>query len=242
MLITEGYLAILKQMTDENSQWGNSGYRHAPGVLTLAEGCHAPDILDYGCGTLGDMGVHIFDTPYAALDLDVPRTITTNCREPNGFGYPEKNTVTYEFPGTKYTTKNLKWVWYDGPGAPPAHEDLKLPNNEKLPEQGSMFIGEKGRLLVPHWLFPKLIVDGKYEKVDYPELEEHDHYHQFVDACLGTDKTSAPFSFAARLTEAILLGVVANRFPNQTLNWNNKAQTFKEAEANQFLTGTYRKF
>ena len=29
-------------------------------------------ILDYGCGTLGDMGVHIFDTPYTALNLDVP--------------------------------------------------------------------------------------------------------------------------------------------------------------------------
>ena len=30
-------------------------------------------LLDYGCGTLGDMGVHIFDTPYTALDLDVPK-------------------------------------------------------------------------------------------------------------------------------------------------------------------------
>ena len=30
-------------------------------------------LLDYGCGTLGDMGVHIFDTPYNALELDVPQ-------------------------------------------------------------------------------------------------------------------------------------------------------------------------
>ena len=37
-------------------------------------------LIDYGCGTLGDMGVHIFDTPYNALALDVPKTITTNCR------------------------------------------------------------------------------------------------------------------------------------------------------------------
>ncbi|WP_159076500.1 Gfo/Idh/MocA family protein, partial [Flagellimonas amoyensis] len=28
-------------------------------------------LMDYGCGTLGDMGVHIFDTPYNALQLDV---------------------------------------------------------------------------------------------------------------------------------------------------------------------------
>ena len=29
-------------------------------------------LVDFGCGTLGDMGVHIFDTPYNALNLDVP--------------------------------------------------------------------------------------------------------------------------------------------------------------------------
>ena len=51
-------------------------------------------IMDYGCGTLGDMGVHIFDTPYNALQLDVPRTITNNCRQPTGFGFPENNIVT----------------------------------------------------------------------------------------------------------------------------------------------------
>jgi predicted dehydrogenase len=199
-------------------------------------------LLDYGCGTLGDMGVHIFDTPYAALNLDVPRTVKTKCRKPTGFGHPEKNVVTYEFPGTEFTTETLKWVWYDGEGAPKKNKELKLPNKEKLPDQGSMFIGENGRLLVPHWDFPKLIVDGEYHKVEMPEMEEHDHYHQFVDACLGEDTCSAPFSYAARLTEAILLGVVANRFPNKTLHWDNETSSFDEEDANLLLGGEYRKF
>ncbi|MEZ4777725.1 MAG: Gfo/Idh/MocA family oxidoreductase [Bacteroidia bacterium] len=199
-------------------------------------------LLDYGCGTLGDMGVHIFDTPYTALELDVPKTIKTSCRKPTGFGHPENNTVTYTFPGTQYTAPTLKWVWYDGPGAPKDHKDLRLPDGEKLPDQGSMFIGEKGRLLLPHIDYPKLIVNGKYEKIDFPELEKKDHYHQFVDACLGTDKTSAPFSYAARLTEAILLGVVANRFPNKTLHWDNETSRFAEPEANQLLDTKYRAF
>ncbi|MEM1260649.1 MAG: Gfo/Idh/MocA family oxidoreductase, partial [Bacteroidota bacterium] len=68
-------------------------------------------LMDYGCGTLGDMGVHIFDTPYNALNLDVPMTIKNECRTPNGFGFPENNIVTYEFPGTEYTDKTLKWIW-----------------------------------------------------------------------------------------------------------------------------------
>jgi predicted dehydrogenase len=199
-------------------------------------------IVDFGCGTLGDMGVHIFDTPYTALALDVPATVMTSCREPNGFAHPEKNIVTYEFPGTSYTTDTLKWVWYDGDGAPESHQELQLPDKGKLPEQGAMFVGEKGRMLLPHWDWPKLIVDGEYQKVTYPELEEWDHYHQFIDACLGRDQCSAPFDYASRLTEAILLGVVANRFPNQTLHWNNMASTFSEIEANEFLDTPYRKF
>jgi len=215
-------------------------------------------LLDYGCGTLGDMGVHIFDTPYNALKLDVPRTIKNSCRPPNGFGFPENNIVTYEFPGTAYTADTLTWIWSDGPGAPAPHEDLMLPGDEKLPDQGAMFLGEKGRLLLPHFMqLPKLIVDGKYQELDLSIIENQDeigeptesysiegnkHYHQFVDACLGKAECSAPFSYASRLTETILLGVIAGRFPNKTLHWDSKKAKFSEAEANKFLDSPYRKF
>jgi predicted dehydrogenase len=199
-------------------------------------------LLDYGCGTLGDMGVHIFDTPYTALQLDVPKKIKCKCRKPNGFSHPEHNIVTYEFPGTKYTTGKLKWVWYDGIDAPKMHKQLEMPAKDKLPEQGAMFVGEKGRLLLPHIDYPKLIVNGQYEPIQFPELEEVDHYHQFVDACLGKSECSAPFSYAARLTESILLGVVANRFPNKTLHWNNSASKFSKPEANLLLDARYRAF
>lgn len=211
-------------------------------------------LVDYGCGTLGDMGVHIFDTPYNALELDVPRTIINECREPNGFGYPVNNTVTYEFPATQYTAESLKWVWCDGPGAPPQHEDLALPNGDELPDQGAMFLGENGKLLLPHFQqLPRKIVDGKYVEMDIESFnlgkpvkdyasESKKHYHQFVDACLGKAETSAPFSYSARLTETILLGVIAGRFPGETLHWNSKKAKFDEKEANKFLDGKYRKF
>ena len=215
-------------------------------------------LLDYGCGTLGDMGVHIFDTPYNALQLDVPKTIINSCRKPTGFGFPENNIVTYKFPGTKHTAETLKWVWYDGKGAPEKHKDLVLPNNEELPDQGAMFIGEKGKLLLPHFMqLPKHIVDGKYVDLDLSVIKESDnlgkptesyaaegnkHYHQFVDACLGEGECSAPFSYASRLTETILLGVIAGRFPNKTLHWDSQNAKFSESEANQFLDAAYRKF
>ncbi len=216
-------------------------------------------LLDYGCGTLGDMGVHIFDTPYNALALDVPKTITNKCRKPNGYGFPESNRVTYEFPGTKYTTDNFKWVWDDGVKAPKMHKDLKLPNKDALPEQGAMFIGEEGKLLLPHFMqLPSKIVDGAYVNIDkeiasiteeyqLTPVRDYDsegakHYHQFVDACLGKDDCSAPFSYASRLTETILLGVIAGRFPNKTLHWDSESASFAEEEANAFLDGKYRNF
>ena len=218
-------------------------------------------LVDYGCGTLGDMGVHIFDTPYNALALDVPTTIKNKCRKPNGFGFPENNIVTYRFPGTKYTTDKFKWVWYDGAGAPKKHKNLKLPNGDQLPDQGAMFVGEDGRrLLLPHFMqLPRLIEDGKYVDLS-PQIEEvkktgeiggpttdygaesNKHYHQFVDTCLGKDTCTAPFSYAARLTETILLGVIAGRFPNKTLHWNSDTLRFDEDEANQFLDAKYRNF
>lgn len=212
-------------------------------------------LVDYGCGTLGDMGVHIFDTPYNALKLVIPKTIKNECRKPNDFGFPEHNIVTYEFPGTNYTTKKFKWVWYDGSGAPKTHKDLKLPNNEQLPDQGAMFIGEKGRLLLPHFMqLPRHIVDGQYvdldlEKFKYVgepvrnyEQEGKKHYHQFVDACLGKAETTAPFTYSARLTETILLGVIAGRFPNKKLHWDSQNARFKQNEANAFLDSDYRDF
>ncbi|MEK9741062.1 MAG: Gfo/Idh/MocA family oxidoreductase [Flavobacteriaceae bacterium] len=215
-------------------------------------------LVDYGCGTLGDMGVHIFDTPYNALGLDVPLTIKNECRKPNGYGFPENNSVTYTFPGTPYTTENLTWIWSDGPGVPSSNKDLKLPNKDKLPLQGAMFVGEKGRLLLPHFMeLPRHIVNGTYQEIDISKYDPNNllgntkndyerdapkHYHQFVDACLGQDQVSAPFSYSARLTETILLGVIAGRFPNKTLHWDNEKAEFKEKEANQYLSGAYRKF
>jgi predicted dehydrogenase len=178
--------------------------------------------VDFGTGTLGDMGVHIFDTPYRALELTFPKWAKTTCRNPTGVGHPEKNIVEYEFPGTKYTTDSMSWIWYDGADAPPPTDGLGLPDGLELPKQGSLFVGEGGTMLLPHVAEPQLFPEEKFKDSPRPELEPLDHWHQWVDACLGKTKTSAHFGYAGRLTEALLLGVVANRFPGEKLMWDAK--------------------
>ena len=133
-----------------------------------------------------------------------------------------------------------------------------LPYQDKLPIQGSMFIGEKGKLLLPHFMQePRLIVNGEYKKIDISKYSEalklkkptrnYDidakaHYHEFVDACLGKTNCSTPFDYSGRLTEVILLGGIAGRFPNELLHWDKQKFKFEESEANQFLDSKYRIF
>ena len=249
-----------KDYKNKDDSWtgDTQGFEYLHKNQKFKEGIYHPGnwrkLVDYGCGTLGDMGVHIFDTPYNALMLDVPKTVKNECREPNGYGFPEKNKVTYIFPPTKYTSNELKWVWYDGVGAPSEHIDLQLPNNEKLHDQGAMFMGEKGRLYLPHFQkLPQLIIDGKYKEINVEKFglgtpvrdyssESKKHYHEFVDSCLGKGICSAPFSYSSKLTETILLGVIAGRFPGKTLNWNKNTSQFSENEANVFIGGNYRSF
>jgi predicted dehydrogenase len=196
-------------------------------------------MIDFGTGTLGDMGVHIFDTPYAALELTCPNWARTTCRKPTGIGHPEKNIVEYEFPGTQYTTDSMSWTWYDGADAPPA--DLKLPADVKLPNQGSLFIGEEGTMLLPHVSEAQLFPREKFSDYKPPEVESQNHYHQWVDACLGEGQTSAGFDYAGPLTEALLLGVVANRFPGEKLLWDaEKLRVTNVPEANDLLRREYR--
>jgi len=69
-----------------------------------------------------------------------------------------------------------------------------------------------------------------------------DHYLQFVEACRGNGKTSAPFDYSGPLTESVLLGCLATRFPGTTLEWDAANLTFtNHTEANRFIRRQYRR-
>jgi hypothetical protein len=120
-------------------------------------------------------------------------------------------------------------------------EGLNLPPELKLPNQGSMFVGENGQMLLPHVAEPQLFPEKQFRDYQPPKTENGNHYHQWVDACLGQGETSASFSYGGPLTESLLLGVVANRFPDTTLTWDaDRLQVVDVPEANKLLRRTYR--
>ena len=202
-------------------------------------------ILDYGCGTLGDMGIHIFDTPFKSLDLTDPLWVEAECRAPNGYGHAEQNKVHYGFKPTQYTTDKFTFTWWDGEGAPrhDGNPDLILPNGDKLPKQGALYVGEGGRMVLPHCGMPTFYPDTIMDQVDQKAFAGVNHYTQFLDAIEGNDKTLAGFDYAGPLAEALCLGVVACQFPGKRLNWNSKKMKVTNlAAANPLLEGKYRKF
>ena len=96
-------------------------------------------------------------------------------------------------------------------------------------------------LLLPHVGEAKLFPEKKFRDYKRPEVASANHYHQWVDACMGNGQTSASFSYAGPLTEALLLGVIANRFPDTKLEWDAENLTVTNvSDANKLLKRKYR--
>ena len=52
--------------------------------------------VDWGAGPLGDMGAHLIDHAYWALDLGFPTTVETVSTPFNGVAFPHATTTCYE--------------------------------------------------------------------------------------------------------------------------------------------------
>jgi predicted dehydrogenase len=197
--------------------------------------------LDFGTGTFGDMGCHILDPVFSSLALTAAKSVRSEGGAPNADSWGLDSQVRYEFPGTKFTTDSLTLTGYDGDKRPPA-ETQALIGKRELSDQGSIYIGTEGVLYSPYIAFPVLLPVDKFKDYKFPKPGGEDHYRQFVDACRGTGKTSAPFAYSGPMTENVLLGCLATRFPKTTLEWDTKDLKVPNVkEANAFVRRRVRK-
>lgn len=104
-----------------------------------------------------------------------------------------------------------------------------------------MLIGTEGALLIVHTGGLALLPTDKFESYEKPKFPERNHYHHFVDACLGGEKTESHFTQTGPMTEAILLGTVAIRVPETILEWDHETMKFPNyPEAEEYLSRNYR--
>ena len=194
---------------------------------------------DFGNGALGDMGSHIIDLPFWALELQAPVTIEAEGPLPvRAETYPDCLTVRWEHPA-RGKLPPLKLTWYDGHGRPPAPAGVDL----KKWHLGVMFVGDKGILLADyrrHLLLPER--DFKDFKPPRPTIAPSlGHHQEWLHACKTGAPTLCNFEYSGALVEHNLLGTVAFRAGTK-LQWdpvNLKATNCPEAD--RFLRHEYRK-
>ena len=197
----------------------------------------------YGTGQIGDFGCHILDPVFKSLKLGSPISLKASAPNLMQDSWTDRAIVRYVFPGTEYTLgRTIPVTWYDAVGVSPSRELLSdIPTTHKLPSAGSVLIGEKGSMVVPHVEMPILFPQEKFPADAIPVVKEVDHYVQWADACRGVGQTTSHFDYAAPLTEAVLLGTIGIRFPEQELKWD--AETLRitnHSKAQEWLTKPYR--
>jgi predicted dehydrogenase len=166
---------------------------------------------DWGVGAIGDMGAHLIDSSFWSLDLDYPTSIETTSTPYNHDTYPMACTTYYEFPA-KGARPAVKMTWYDGGLTPP--KPVEMGEEELNKGGGVLYIGTKGKLLHDTYGFnPRLLPKSLHESVGKP-AETYarittSHEMNWIDAIRGTQKTTSPFEYSAKLTEIMLLGVAA---------------------------------
>lgn len=199
--------------------------------------------LDFGTGTFGDMGCHIFDPVFKAMDLTAPLTAQSTGPAPSATNWANNAVVHFTFPETKFSVgPTFPITWYDGDERPSKEVTGPFLGDKGLPDQGSLFIGEKGALLLPHVAQPILLPEQDFKDFERPKVAGDNHWHQFIEAVRGNGTTLAPFSYAGPLTESVLLGGVSTFFPNQKLEWDAANLKFtNQPDAARLIRRPYRK-
>lgn len=208
--------------------------------------------VDFGGGALGDMGAHLVDQTYWALGLTQPTAITTSS---SPWGGPADNPATfplavmveYEFPA-RGAAPAVKLFWYDGGLMPP--RPPFLPDDVALPRGdggGGVMIGERGILTYETYgnrptVYPASVAAEAEAVPQSVARVTTGHEANWAAACKGEVEVSCPFSYAAPLTESMLLGMAALRAgAGKKVMYDSAAMRFtNDDRANAALTRDYR--
>ena len=200
--------------------------------------------FDFGVGEMGDMGCHHFDTTFDALKLTAPLRVRQTTPGSSGPLWGRQRVVEMIFPGSDLTVdRTVQLTWHDG-GIDPDRSKIMLPASLKqFPQSATYWIGEHGSIFKNYGSGrPFVLPEQGFPLEKYPkDLKGQDHYHDWVDAILEGRKACDDFTHGGPLTEAVLVGAMADRFAGEWLKWDSKALGFTgHKQANQLVQRKYR--
>jgi hypothetical protein len=159
--------------------------------------------------------------------------------EKHALTFPRGSHVTYQF-AAKDERGPVTMHWYDGSLAPPALDEYdwsKFPRNTcglVLGTEGAVRYGSHGASGVRIMPEEKMLA---YQRPDPTIPRVAGHHEDWVEAVKSGRPAGSNFSYGGRLTELALLGAIATRFPEVTLNWDGVAARFTNSEeANKMVT------
>ena len=213
---------------------------------------------DFGTGSLGDLGCHVMDPVFMALKLKYPESVE-GCistywedfwkyTEPKNETYPRSSIVRYKFPAREDMLA-VDVTWWDGGLMPPRPEELEEGRKMGDDDGGVLFIGDKGKIMTGcYGAGPRLIPETKMQEyvkpgktIDRIPEGSGGHEKDWVRACKGGNPASSNFDYSGPLSEMVLMGNLAVRFPQKRLLWDGEnMQVTNDLDANSYVKREYR--
>ncbi|MBL9206841.1 MAG: Gfo/Idh/MocA family oxidoreductase [Opitutaceae bacterium] len=202
---------------------------------------------DYGCGALGDMGCHLLNAPFWALDLRGDVRLSAQSEGNSEVCAPKWSTITYDYPA-RGSRAPVKLLWFDGGKRPPIPKELGP--NAKLPNGGVIYYGDTGVIMdgTNYGSSPRLIPEEKMRTFTERPAKRLPRVpggimKDFIQACKGGTAPCSNFvDHAADLTEMVLLGNLAIR-AGQPIDWDSSRGVCRNLpSASRFIHKNYRIF
>jgi predicted dehydrogenase len=226
--------------------------------------------LDFGTGALGDMACHTTNMPVMALKLWDPVAVTAmiNSGIVDNEQYPSNSVLKFEFPAREGLAAT-DFFWYDGGQLPPDEIIKQLPesfqkkvaaqraNTTESKTSGAVLVGTDGMIFSPddYGASYALIRNGarvsdferpsqSLPRIPFEGGSDQRQKWEFIKTITGEYEpgTMSNFGYAGRLTETMLVGIVALRSAvGKRIEWDAKSLTSPNApEVNKLVSREYR--